>query len=404
MLVERQLGARRGLKLRFSRELELRFEAETAPGRSRMLFLQGVAGTAFYLFHSVTDFALIPDVAPLALVIHIGIALPLGLIALVMLWFNPPPTVRESLVVAMGLVAGLVTLALMLLSASPLRDELSGSTVAVLLFTVLVQRVRFPYAVLACLVLVAANAIALNLLPGYEGERLVSRLGTLGGCAILMLIASWTLEHEIRQSYLLRLRERLANSALSDLSQRDPMTGLENRRALDLAFASLSRHANKGEDVAVVLVDIDHFKAYNDTRGHMAGDDALRLVANELQAGLRTATDRAFRFGGEEFLLLLRRTSLGEAMTLAERLRQRIEAAALPHPQSPGRFITASFGVAATRVGSDVSSDELVAGADAALYAAKRGGRNQVWPPLAEVRPLPAAQTPPGAQPERDAS
>src|SRR5690606_12857497 len=121
-------------------------------------------------------------------------------------------------------------------------------------------------------------------------------------------------------------------------------------------------------------LDIDHFKAYNDALGHMAGDEALRQVAQALRGGLRAGTDRAFRFGGEEFLLLLRRTTLSEAVALAERLRRRIEAAAIPHPKTGGRPVTASFGAAAARTGGGIGSDELVAGADAALYAAKRSG------------------------------
>jgi diguanylate cyclase (GGDEF)-like protein len=206
-----------------------------------------------------------------------------------------------------------------------------------------------------------------------------------------MLAAAWLLEREARQAYLLRLKERLLNTALDDMSRHDPMTGLENRRALDLAFGAIARDAHHGEDIAVVLLDIDHFKPYNDTLGHMAGDEALRRVAQELRAGLRAGTDRAFRFGGEEFLLLLRRTSLSEAVQLAERLRRRIEAAELPHPHGPGAVVTASFGVAAARTGGEIGSDELVAGADAALYAAKRSGRNQVWPPFPVTRPEPVS-------------
>ena len=385
MLVEQQL-ARRGLKLRFVRELELRYESETSAARSRMLFLQEVVALLFYLFHSFTDFSLIPDVVPLALVLHLGIALPVSLIALVVLWFNPPPAVRETAVVGLGVLGALITLALMLASEAPLRDQLATSTAVMMLFVTVVQRARFPYAVAGCVVMVAANSAALGMLSDYDPARLASDIGTLVGSGALMLVACWTLEHETRRAYLLRLKERLLNTALDDMSRHDPMTGLENRRSLDLAFGAIGRDANRGEDIAVVLLDIDHFKTYNDTLGHMAGDEALRLVARELRGGLRAGTDRAFRFGGEEFLLLLRRTSLSEAVLLAERLRRRIEAAALPHPRAEGAVVTASFGVAAARTGGEIGSDELVAGADAALYAAKRSGRNQVWPPLPVTR------------------
>lgn len=381
MQVERQL-ARRGLGLRFSPELEAQFEAETSLARSRLLFMQEAIALCFYLAHSFTDLALVPDVAPLALALHLGVATPISLIALVLFWFNPPPALRESLVVGIGLLGGGLTLAIMLASDSPLRDQLATSTIAIMLFVAVVQRARFPYAVLACVLLALANIVSLSLLPDYDPARLASDVGTLLGTGLLMLVACWMLEREARQAYLLRLKERLLNAALDDISRHDPMTGLENRRALDLAFAAIARDSNPGEDIAVVLLDIDHFKTYNDTLGHMAGDEALRAVAGELRAGLRAGTDRAFRFGGEEFLLLLRRTSLIEAVQLAERLRRRIEVAALPHPRAAGAVVTASFGVASARIGGGVGSDELVAGADAALYAAKRSGRNQVWPPL----------------------
>jgi len=385
MQVERQL-ARRGLRLRFSPELEAQFESETSAARIRMLFMQEVVALLFYLFHSFTDFALVPDVVPLALILHLGIALPISLIGLVLLWFNPPPALRETVVVGLGVLAALITLALMLASEAPLRDQLATSTAVMMLFVTVVQRARFPYAVAACLVMALANAAALGLLSDYDRARLVSDVGTLVGAGALMLVACWTLERETRRAYLLRLKERLLNSALDDMSRHDPMTGLENRRALELAFGVIGREAHRGEDIAVVLLDIDHFKDYNDTLGHMAGDEALRRVARELRAGLRAGTDRAFRFGGEEFLLLLRRTSLSDAVLLAERLRRRIEAAALPHPRAAGSVVTASFGVASARTGGEIGSDELVAGADAALYAAKRSGRNQVWPPLPATR------------------
>jgi diguanylate cyclase (GGDEF)-like protein len=398
MLVEQEL-TRRGLRLRFAPEMELRFESETSAARSRMLFYQELVALFLYLSHSLTDLSLVPDVAPLALVLHFGIGLPASMVVLVLLWFNPRPVLRESLAIGITMVGALLTLAVMLASDAPLRDQLATSTLVMLLFITVVQRVRFPYAVVASVVLIGANAASLSLLGDYDPARLVSDIGTLIGGGALMLVASWTLERESRRAYLLRFKERLLNTALDDMSRHDPMTGLENRRSLDLAFGAIARDANRGEDIAVVLLDIDHFKIYNDTLGHMAGDEALRIVARELRAGLRAGTDRAFRFGGEEFLLLLRRTSLSEAGLLAERLRRRIEAAALPHPRADGAVVTASFGVASARTGGDIGSDEMVAGADAALYAAKRAGRNQVWPPL----PASRADERPAETPIRDA-
>lgn len=391
MQVERHLAVRR-LPLAFSPELEQRFEAETSRDRSRMLFRQSVIGLAIYLGFGLSDFLLVPDVAGLASLLRFGLVGPLSVIAITLLWFNPSGALRESLVAGTSVLAGLLTLLIMLMSGSPTRDLLADSTLLIMLFIAVVQRARYFYAIAACVLLFVGNLAAVYLLGDYGNERVLSSALVLSGATLLIGMASYALECEFRRAYLLRLRERLLNSALDDMSRHDPMTGLENRRSLDLAFTAIARDANPGEDIAVVLLDIDHFKAYNDSLGHMAGDEALRRVAQELRAGLRAGTDRAFRFGGEEFLLLLRRTTLGEAVQLAERLRRRVETAALPHPLGGGAVVTASFGAAAARAGGEIGSDELVAGADAALYAAKASGRNQVWPPLRITRQeLPAS-------------
>ena len=135
--------------------------------------------------------------------------------------------------------------------------------------------------------------------------------------------------------------------------------------------------------VSIVLVDIDHFKNLNDRYGHGAGDICLKRVAAVLAAELRGVGDHAVRYGGEEFLLLLPKTDAVDAMRVAERARRAIESAAILNEGSSVRgIVTASFGVASAAV-TDLSAPELIAAADSALYAAKRKGRNQVWPPLA---------------------
>lgn len=131
------------------------------------------------------------------------------------------------------------------------------------------------------------------------------------------------------------------------------------------------------------MIDIDLFKRLNDRYGHAAGDLCLKRVAAVLLAELRKTGDLAVRYGGEEFLLLLPGVEMIDAIRLAERIRRSIESAAIPNEGSGVRgIVTASFGVAASSV-SDLSSLELIAAADHALYAAKSKGRNQVWPPFA---------------------
>ena len=175
----------------------------------------------------------------------------------------------------------------------------------------------------------------------------------------------------------LRAKQRelcVAMAELERLSREDVLTGLLNRRALFEALdAEVSRALRYGGDVAVVLLDVDHFKAINDRFGHPAGDAVLQRLGHLLAESIR-CVDTAGRYGGEEFMLLLPQTSLEGAQVVAELLRGRI--ADLSFEGSP-QAVTASFGVAMLGQGrSDAKA--LVAAADRALYRAKHGGRNKV--------------------------
>ena len=156
----------------------------------------------------------------------------------------------------------------------------------------------------------------------------------------------------------------------------DPLTGLPNRRAFDAHFGpSIDRADRFDEPVALIVCDVDDFKAVNDRHGHQIGDGVLQAIGATLQRGVR-AVDLCARFGGEEFVIILPRTARLGAVELAERLRRAIEARPL---RVEGRElrVTASFGVAIYPA-SVTSRDDLLAAADRALYAAKRDGRNCV--------------------------
>ena len=175
------------------------------------------------------------------------------------------------------------------------------------------------------------------------------------------------------------LHQRLAGQAqqLSELNRKlfeqgrtDNLTGLGNRLRLHEDLRSLERQA-----YCAMLCDVDHFKLYNDHNGHLAGDAALRAVAAELQKNGRRG-DRAYRYGGEEFLLIVPESSLVRAVATAERYRRAVEALQMPHPANlPAGILTISAGVA-LRANDDTA--EWLNQADAALYAAKRDGRNRV--------------------------
>ena len=170
-----------------------------------------------------------------------------------------------------------------------------------------------------------------------------------------------------------------ANATLVELSETDGLTGVANRRRFDaVLLAELRRAARAGTPTALLMIDADNFKAYNDTCGHHAGDDVLRVLAQTIAAPVRGPSDLVARYGGEEFAVILPGTSAVAAGMIAERLRMAIIARAMPHPGNPGGIVTVSIGVSCRGAGNGAGPGALIEAADAALYAAKRAGRNRV--------------------------
>ena len=198
-------------------------------------------------------------------------------------------------------------------------------------------------------------------------------------CAVFDAIAE-QVAGAIHVARLLRELEA-ANRKLRDLSMRDGLTGIANRRCFDARLLEEWRHhADAGESLALLMVDVDCFKALNDSHGHLHGDECLRELAQLCAASVRDGSDLAARYGGEEIVILLPRCDMAEAMRMAETLRGRVEVLALPHPGSPaGGRMTVSIGVGAVCPREPGASPAaLVAAADAAMYAAKARGRNCV--------------------------
>jgi diguanylate cyclase (GGDEF)-like protein len=197
------------------------------------------------------------------------------------------------------------------------------------------------------------------------------------------LLLKQTIERLVDQLSLsltnIELRERLENMAL-----RDGLTGLYNRRFLDeMLEHELAKLRRSGKSAAVLLVDVDHFKRFNDTYGHQAGDEALRKVGAALLSSVRTS-DVVCRYGGEEFLVFLPECESAEAMNRAETLRAAVQAISLRVAGEAIPPISASFGVAMFPSISD-NRVELIQLADRALYRAKDAGRNRVM--MAELNP-----------------
>jgi len=173
---------------------------------------------------------------------------------------------------------------------------------------------------------------------------------------------------------------RSVNRHLEELASIDSLSGLANRRSFDARLETeWQRAANLKRPIALMMIDVDHFKLFNDNFGHVEGDQCLRAIGEALAAASSHKADFAARYGGEEFVLLLPDTGLPAALDIADRLRAAVAALAIGHPFAPGGHVTISIGVASITPNGAHGPQALIEAADAGLYAAKRNGRNRVW-------------------------
>ncbi len=222
---------------------------------------------------------------------------------------------------------------------------------------------------------------------GVLEQLIVGAMGFL----FVVLLGGWWQARRREAERAAELHE--ANRKLAVLSITDGLTGLANRRRFDDVLAEewlrASRHARP---LALLMIDVDHFKKFNDHYGHQAGDECLKSIAGVLQSCARRAGDLAARYGGEEFALVLADTGAEAAQGLAESIRVSIEKLGTPHVLSPSGVVTVSIGAAAMAPGPNQVAVPLLHSADMALYRAKTDGRNRVV--LAPAAPPPGPATP----------
>jgi diguanylate cyclase (GGDEF)-like protein len=189
-------------------------------------------------------------------------------------------------------------------------------------------------------------------------------------------ISSPVVRARVRYHLVMKAQE----NELKRLAVTDPLTGLPNRRAFDDILDREWRRARRYEvPLAMIMVDVDHFKDYNDFYGHLAGDACLKTIAEILRSNATRPEDFVARYGGEEFVVLLPETGTDGAVAAADLLCNAVRAAEIEHKRSPSsKLVTASFGVSALVPDRGAVTATLVAAADAALYEAKNAGRNRV--------------------------
>lgn len=239
-------------------------------------------------------------------------------------------------------------------------------------------------------------------MPGLDGLGTCQRLKQqteLSDIPVIFITAHSSVDHEVaglaagavdfipkplsEPIVRARVKTHLTLKRQSDLLRaqawRDGLTGLYNRRAFDEALATeLRRHRRNPASLGLVMLDIDHFKAYNDHYGHQAGDACLQQVATAVASCARRPGETVARYGGEEFAIILPNTEPADCARLCERMAEAVRALALRHEASPAGIVTLSIGYATQQPQDDDASSVLIARADKALYQAKQSGRNRV--------------------------
>ncbi len=385
------------IRLRFAPELENQFERDTHARRARHLVRSGlvalVGGNLFLLAGRL------PETMPHQLAIQIGVVSPLALLVLAYLSRAKRPFRREA-----ALTSSLVLVLLGAVLAfwrSPAANAGYGAASfgLFLLYANAGVRPRFGWALGFSLLELAAMVPAMLLHPGLPpSARAQLVLGTLCTAAAA-LQANYAIESAERRAYLLLLRQLLgaadladSNAALSSVSTTDWLTGIASRRGLHAKLEWAVAQAEAAcEPVALAMIDVDHFKAFNDAQGQRAGDASLAAIAAALGAQLRDGLDTLARYGGEAFAAILPRLDAAGAIMAAERLRRAVEALAIPHAGTGAPCVTISIGVAVSVPHLGGTLDRLMREADTALYAAKQRGRNRVHPPLLSTVDEPAA-------------
>lgn len=360
------------------------YERKRARGRSRELTQSLIKLTLFYCAYVLADIALLGDVTWLSITLRFGVIVPLAILVHHLLRGPQRIIVKEYAMLALAVLGNLVWCIITVASDNPLAIQYYYA--AVLFQMVVTIGVRAPFraslaATLACFVI---NYSFIAFVNGGNAMHTLYHLAFYLPAVLQTLIASYQLEAERQINFLQmheneRLKHELSrqNDALEQLAVTDPLTQLPNRRGTDAAVAQMRQDQAGNLPSAVLIIDIDHFKAYNDGYGHQVGDDCLQQVAAAMRRELPETAHLA-RHGGEEFLAILPGCDTETTIRHAESLRRAVRAEAIEHVHRGDRYghITVSIGAACGLIPSKAGLENLIAAADEALYQVKADGRN----------------------------
>jgi diguanylate cyclase (GGDEF)-like protein len=384
---------RRGLA--FPPWLEAAFDRDSRERRAKIVRAASQSTVIVYNLFLIGDGLLAPDMFTVSAFLHLAVVTPWILLVAHFAPLAQRKWVREFAAASLSIVIVMQILTIHCLTRSPYAPHYLHFALIAMVCANTAQRLQYAYALFSTLVIFLMIVGALAVMRNLSAEIALAYCLSFVMSAVLTLNSNRIMERDQRRLYLQVLRERLRAEESASCANSDALTELGNRRYLAARAREVWRsRADDAAPVAAILFDIDHFKEFNDRHGHAAGDVCIKRVAACAFAERRGDDDLAVRYGGEEFLLLLPGADMSEAARVAERLRAAIET--LDHrgggERPPDPAVTASFGVSAAPT-AVCSLEELIAAADAALYAAKRNGRNQVWPPLASVGAEGAAES-----------
>jgi diguanylate cyclase (GGDEF)-like protein len=388
-LIERSFSG-----LRFPPALEQRFLNEGAASRLRYMVLSGVLSLLVFNGFLAADHLLAPDVFDLAIKVRLGLFTPMAIGLLLVGWFGRdwalrtvPPLAVECLVLVSAVFAAACLAYILAATQSPTGQYYHVGLMVVVVYANIVQRLRFWYALACSVAILAMHIGGVLMVPAFNQRLILPVISLVGATVVFTLMANYAMERDERQRYLLFLRQKQlledldeVHHRLQNLARVDVLTGAFNRRHLQEYLRQTWQRAQHGQgEVAVVMLDVDHFKQYNDRHGHPAGDRCLVQVAEAMRSCLRRPGDLVARYGGEEFIAVLPQTSRELARQAAERIRLAVQALCIPHGGSTtDAVVTVSVGVAGARATLGLAEADLISAADAALYQAKHGGRNRV--------------------------
>jgi len=377
--VEQALASRVRL-LRFGDDLERRYQADTLEERRRFITVGGIGGILVYNLFLLSDWLTLNDLFAYVALGRLLLITPLLLGLLLVARRTSSRWTLDTLAAIGTVMASLMPLLVMIHSESPYRLHYQLGMLLLMVYCTMIQQLPFRHAAVAMITMLIIQLVTTYIADFADFLTWQANAVLFFATVALLLMASYFLEHGARLSYLFALRGRLLRVELREIARTDPLTQLFNRRYQEEVMSALWADAVKlPRHVAAILLDIDHFKAYNDSYGHPRGDVCLKQLSQTIQQTAQEAGALTFRFGGEEVLVLMVDADIGKARRLAEALRSAVAMLQVPHPVlGEGAYVTISLGLAVANTAQG-SAEALISAADSALYVAKHAGRNCLY-------------------------